>query len=181
MQLQIITKNIEVSEAIEKQINKKIGKLDHHLSFLVEGKVEISKIKSRQPEQRIAVQVTLDSKGTLIRAHEYAADILTAIDKVMDALNKRIERYKGKLYEKRKGISPEQQKTDQGEEEINIYPELVKRKHFFLKPMSIDEATEQLELLGHDFFLFIDAETGKVSTLYRRKDSNYGVIIVETE
>ena len=92
MQLQIITKNIEVSETIEKQINNKIGKLDHHLPSLVEGKVEISERKSKQPEQRFAIQVTLDSKGTLIRAHEYAADILTAIDKVMDALNNRIER-----------------------------------------------------------------------------------------
>jgi putative sigma-54 modulation protein len=181
MQLQIITKNIEVSEAIKKQINKKISKLDHHLPSLVEGKVEISKRKSRQPEQRFAVQVTLDSKGTLIRAHEYAVDILTAIDNVMDALNKRIERYKGKLYEKRKGVSLERQGTGQDEEKTNIYPEVVKSKHFFLKPMSIEEATEQLELLGHDFFLFIDAETSKVSMLYSRKDGNYGIIIVETE
>ncbi len=181
MQLQIITKNIEVSEAIEKQINKKIGKLDHHLPSLIEGKVEISKRKSRQPEQRFAVQVTLDSKGTLIRAHEYAADILTAIDKVLDVLDKRIERYKGKLYDKRKGVSLEQQGADQDEEKPNGYPEVVKSKHFFLKPMSIDEATEQLELLGHDFFLFIDAKTSKVSMLYSRKDGNYGVIIVETE
>lgn len=180
MQLQIIAKNIEVSETIEKQINRKIGKLDHHLPSLVEGKVEISKRKLKQPEQRFSIQVTLDSKGTIIRAHEYAADILTAIDKVMDALNKRIERYKGKLYEKRKGVSPERQGTGQDEEEIS-YPEVVKSKHFLLKPMSIDEATEQLELLGHDFFLFIDAETNKVSMLYRRKDGNYGVIIVETE
>ncbi len=181
MQLQIITKNIEISETIEKQINKKIGKLDHHLPSLVEGKVEISERKSRQPEQRFSIQVTLDSKGTLIRAHEYAADILTAIDKVMDALNSRIERYKGKLYEKRKGISLERQGTDQDEEEIFSSPEVVKSKRFLLKPMSIDEATEQLELLGHDFFLFIDAETNQISMLYRRKDGNYGVIIVETE
>ena len=180
MQLQIITKNIEISEAIEKQINKKIGKLDHHLPSLVEGKVEISERKSRQPEQRFAIQVTLDSKGTIIRAHEYAADILTAIDKVLDALNNRIERYKGKLYEKRKGVSLERQGTSQDEEGIS-YPKVVKSKRFLLKPMSIEEATEQLELLGHDFFLFIDAETNQVSMLYRRKDGNYGVIIVETE
>jgi len=181
MQLQIIAKNIEVSEAIEKQINKKIGKLDHHLPSVVGGKVEISKKNSRQPEQRITVQVTLDNKGTIIRAHEYAADILTAIDKVMNALDKRIERYKGKLYEKRKGISLEQPGTELSEETSNVYPEVVKSKHFFLKPMSTDEATEQLELFGHDFFLYIDAETGKVSMLYSRKDGNYGVIVVETE
>ena len=154
MRLQITTKNIEVSETIEKQINKKIGKLDHHLPSLVEGKVEISERKSKQPEQRFAIQVTLDSKGTLIRAHEYAADILTAIDKVMDALNNRIERYKGKLYEKRKGVSLERQGTGQDEEEIS-YPEVVKSKHFLLKPMSIDEATEQLELLGRTFIFLL--------------------------
>ncbi len=181
MQLQIITKNLEPSEAIEKQINKKIGKLDHFLPSLGEGKVEISKKKSRDPEYRFTVQVTLDSKGTLIRAYEEAADIPTAIDKVMDALNKRIERYKGKRYEKRRGISQTHQEMSLNREELDISPEVVRSKHFLLKPMSIDEAKEQLELLGHDFFIFIEAETGTVNLLYRRKDGDYGVIVVETE
>ena len=181
MQLKIITKNVEASEAIEKQINKKIGKLDHYLPSLDEGKVEIAKKRSREPEHRYTVQVTLDSKGTVIRAYEEAADIPTAIDKVVDALNKRIERYKGKRYEKRKIVFPTSQEPSLDREEESISPEIVKSKRFVLKPMSIDEAEEQLELLGHDFFLFVEAETSMVNLLYRRKDGNYGVIVVETK
>jgi putative sigma-54 modulation protein len=181
MKLQIITKNVEASEAIGKQINKKIGKLNHYLPSLDEGKVEISQKKSREPEHKYTVQVTLDSKGTVIRAYEEAADIPTAIDKVMDVLNKRIERYKGKKLEKRRGVSQTRQELSLYTEESSISPEVVKSKRFLLKPMSIDEAKEQLELLGHDFFIFIEAETSMVNLLYRRKDRNYGVIVVETE
>ena len=181
MQLKIITKNIEASEAIEKQISKKIGKLDRYLPSLGEGKVEIAKKKSREPERRYTVQVTLDSKGTVIRAYEEAADIPTAIDKVLDALNKRIERYKGRRLEKRKSVLPISREQPVDRREEDIAPEIVKSKRFILKPMSIEEAEEQLELLGHDFFLFIEAETSKVNLLYRRKDGNYGVIVVETQ
>jgi len=180
MQLKIITKNVDASEAIEKQINKKIGKLDHYLPSIDDGKVEIAKKKSREPEHRYTVQVTLDSKGTVIRAYEEAADIPTAIDKIIDSLNRRIERYKGKRLEKRKSGFPTSREPSVDREEEAIAPEIVKSKRFILKPMSLDEAEEQLELLGHDFFLFIEAETSMVNLLYRRKDGNYGVIAVET-
>jgi len=177
MKLQIVAKNnVEVSETIEKYTEKKIGKLSRYLPTISEGKVEISEESAKLPEQRFTVQVTLDSKGVLIRAQEKAKDIRTAIDMVADVLTRRVERYKDKLYEKGRGISLARQGAAIEPEEQEVPRRIVKTKHFLVKPMPVDEALNQMELLGHDFFLFIDDETGKLNLLYRRKNGDYGLI-----
>ena len=177
MKLQIIAKNnMEVSEAIRAYIEKKVGKLGRYLPTLDESKVEISREGTKLPEQRFTVQVTLDSRGVLIRAQEKSKDMHTAIDKVVDVLSKRIERYKGKLYDKNRGVSFARQGAAIEEEEIEAPKRVVKTKHFLVKPMPIDEAISQMELLGHDFFLFLDADTERLNLLYRRDDGNYGLI-----
>lgn len=182
MELQIVTKNnVEVPETIREYANKKISKLSRYLPTISEGKVEISEERTKLPEQRFTVQVTLGSKGTLIRAQEKAKDIRTAIDKVVDALTSRIERYKGKLYRQGKRISLARQGAIEEAEELEAPKKVVKSKHFLVKPMPVDEAINQMELLGHDFFLFINAETDKLDLLYRRKDGNYGLIEPEME
>jgi len=177
MRLQVIAKNnVEVSEAIRAYAEKKIGKLNRYLPSIVEGKVEISQENAKLPEQRFIVQVTLNSKGVLIRAQEKSKDMRTAIDNVVNVLSKRIERYKGRLYDRKKGASLARQGAPVEEEEMEAARRVVKTKRFLVKPMSIDEAISQMELLGHDFFLFVDADTEKVNLLYRRKDGNYGLI-----
>jgi putative sigma-54 modulation protein len=178
MKLQIVAKNnVEVSETIKAYIEKKVGKLGRYLPTLGEGKVEISREGTKLPEQRFTVQVTLDSRGVLIRAQEKSKDIRTAVDKVVDVLSKRIERYKGKLYDKKsRGVSLTRQGAAIEEEEIEAPRKVVKSKHFLVKPMPIDEAINQMELLGHDFFLFIDADTERLNLLYRRGDGDYGLI-----
>jgi len=181
MKLQIVPKdNVVLSEATERYARKRVGKLDRYLPSISEGKLEISREGARLPEQRFSAQVTLDSKGVLIRAQEKAEDIRTAIDKVMDALTSRIERYKGKLYDKGRGVSLARQGAMEKAEEVEI-PKVVKSKHFLVKPMSMGEAVNQMELLGHDFFLFTNAETGDLNLLYRRKDGDYGLIEPEME
>ena len=176
MSIQIITKNMEPSEVLEEHIREKIGKLSRYLPTIDGGKVEIARERAKQPEQRFTVQVTLNSKGTLIRAQEKAENVRTALDKVMDALTNRIEQYKGKLYDKGRGVSLADQGVIEEAEEVEAPKEVVKSKHFLVKPMLQDEAINQMELLGHDFFLFISAETGKLNLLYRRRDDNYGII-----
>ena len=177
MKLQIVTKNnVEVSETMREYASKKIGKLNRYLPTIGEGKVEILEERTKLPEKRFAVQVTLDSNGTLIRAQERANDLRTAIDRVMDALTSRIERYKGKLYDKGRGVSLARQEAVEETEEVEAPKKVVKSKHFLVKPMPEDEAINQMELLGHDFFLFINADTDMVNLLYRRKDGNYGLI-----
>ena len=93
----------------------------------------------------------------------------------MDVLTSRIERYKGKLYDKGRGISLARQEATE-EMEIEAPKKVVKSKRFLVKPMLEDEAINQMELLGHDFFLFINAETEKLNLLYRRENGNYGLI-----
>ena len=177
MDLQVIAKNnVELSEAVRTYAEKKIGKLARYLPTIGEGKVEISRESAKLPRQRFAVQVTLDSKGVLIRAHERSDDIRTAVDRVVDVLTKRIERYKGKLYDKGRGASLARQGAPIEAEDIEAPKRVVKDKHFLVKPMPVDEAVNQMELLGHDFFLFTDADTDRVNLLYRRKDGNYGLI-----
>jgi putative sigma-54 modulation protein len=177
MKLQIIAmNNVEVSETLEAYVEKKIGKLGRYLPTIGEGKVEISHEAAKLPEQRFTVQVTLDSKGVLIRAQEKSKDMRAAIDKVVDVLSKRIERYKGKLYDKGRGISLARQGAPIEAEEIEAPKRVVKSKRFLVKPMPVDEAINQMELLGHDFFLFIDADTEKLNLLYRRENGDYGLI-----
>jgi putative sigma-54 modulation protein len=180
VELQIVTKNnAEVSETIREYANKKVSKLSRYLPTISDGKVEISEERTKLPGQRFTVQVTLGSKGVLIRAQEKAEDVKTAIDKVMDVLASRIGRYKGKLYDKGRGISLARQEAVEVME-IGAPKKVVKSKHFLIKPMLEDEAIDQMELLGHDFFLFINAETERLNLLYRRNDGNYGLIEPET-
>jgi putative sigma-54 modulation protein len=177
MKLQIVAKNnVEISETIRAYVEKKVGKLGRYLPTLDEGKVEISREGAKLPEQRFTVQVTLDSRGVWIRAQEKSKDMRTAIDKVVDVLSKRIERHKGKLYDKSRGVSFARQGAAIEEEEIEPPKRVVKTKRFLVKPMPIDEAMNQMELLGHDFFLFVDADTDRLNLLYRRDDGNYGLI-----
>jgi putative sigma-54 modulation protein len=180
MKLEVVGKNnVKVSETIRAYVEKKVGKLGRYLPTLDEGKVEISQEGTKLPQQRFTVQVTLDSRGVLIRAQEKSKDMRAAIDKVADVLSKRIERYKGKLYDKGRGVSFARQGATIEEEEIEAPRRVVKTKRISVKPMPVDEAINQMELLGHDFFLFIDADTDRLNLLYRRADGDYGLIEAE--
>ena len=178
MELQVLARNdVSVSPAIEEYATTRIGKMARYLPHIDSGKVEISRGGTRQPDQRFVVQVTLDSNGMYIRAQERADDIRTAIDRVVDSLTNRVSRYKGKRFEKGKDTLRTMEPTPEIEEAQSAAPaRVVKTKQFTLKPMQVDEATEQMELLGHDFFLFVNSDTGKANLLYRRKDGDYGLI-----
>jgi putative sigma-54 modulation protein len=139
------------------------------------GKVEISREGARQPDQRFVVQATLNSNGMVIRAQEKADDIRTAVDRVVDALTNRVARYKGKRFEKGKDTVRTMEPAAAGGEAATR-GRIVKTKQFTVKPMPVDEAAEQMELLGHDFFLFVNSDSGKANLLYRRKDGDYGLI-----
>ena len=133
MDLQVIAKNnVELSEAVRTYTEKKIGKLARYLPTIGEGKVEISHESAKLPQQRFTVQVTLDSKGVLIRAHERSDDIRTAVDRVVEVLTKRIERYKGKLYDKGRGVSLARQGATIEAEDIEAPKRVVKGKHFLV-------------------------------------------------
>ena len=174
MELQITGKNIELSQAIMDYVQQKIGKLDRHLPNITDAKVEISKGKAKSPQQRYVAQVTLNSNGTLLRGEERASHPHAAIDGVADVMDRQIDRYKGKLYDKGRGISLSKGELPSAEAEQTA--KIVKVKKFEVKPMSPEEAADQMELLGHDFFIFFNATTEETNVLYRRRDGDYGLI-----
>ncbi len=181
MELQITGKNTQLSPTLRSYIERKLSKLSRHLPNIMESKVEITEEKTKSPQQHFVVQVTVNSSGTLLRAEERGEDLFTAIDKVVAIMNRQIEHYKGKLYKKGRGSSLARGELRQ---EVTTTPpskRVIKVKRFAIKPMSVDEAIDQMELLGHDFFLFFNADTEKLNLLYRRKDGNYGLIEPELE
>ena len=176
MDLQVTGKNIELTTELRNYIEKKLGKLHRHLPNITEADVEITEEKTKSPMERFIAQVTIDSSGTLLRGEERGEDMFTAIDKVASIMDRQIERYKGKRYN-RKGNASLARNGANGEETVvkTSHP-VVKSKRFAVKLMSVDEASEQMELLGHDFFLFLNKDGGKLNLLYRRKDKDYGII-----
>ena len=176
MDLQITGQSIEILPTVKDYVEKKFGKLDRHFQNINGTKVELSEQKTKSVEQRYRVQVTLDANGTLLRAEERAENLLVAIDKVVPVIDRQIERYKGKLDQKGKNGPSIKSK-------LNEEPaaELVRTKRFTMKPMSVDDAISQMELLGHDFFLFYNSTTKEYNLLYRRKDGNYSIIEPELE
>ena len=178
MELEITGKNLDGWDLIQGYVTKKVEKLNRYLPRIGEAKVEIREEKTKSPKDHFIVQVTLNNNGTLLRAEERAESVSAAVDAVYEALTRQIERYKGKMYKRERGVSPP---LEAAAEEVAGYdeevaPKVVRVKRFAAKVMSVAEAAEQMELLGHDFFLFVDCDNNKVNLLYRRKDGDYGLI-----
>ncbi len=176
MQLEITAKNIELSPQVRRHIEGKLGKLGRHLASISEARLEIAEERTRSPQHRFIAQLTIDSNGTLLRGEQRGENLLTAIDKVAEIMDRQIRRYKGKLYHKGRGNSPARGRSGQP-----AAKRVVKVKRFTIKPMSLDEAIEQMELLGHDFFLFFNSDRQGLSLLYRRKNGDYGLIEPELD
>lgn len=172
MELEIITRNLKDMETIESYVNKKIGKLSRYLPSINGGKVEIREEKTRSPQQRFTVQVTLNSKGTLLRGEERGDSVYAAVDAVYEVMSRQIERFKGKRYRKGRGAPLRPVLVEEAEDA----PRVVRVKRFWAKTMTVADAAEQMELLGHDFFLFVNDENKALSVLYRRDDGDYGLI-----
>ena len=174
MELQITCRNMQLVEEARRYIERKLGRLNRHLPNITESKVEVAEEKTRAPQHRFVVQMTVDSQGTLLRAEERGEDLFTAVDKAAEIMNRQIEHYKGKLYDRGRGNSPD--RNESGDRTELAAPVVIKTKRFGVKPMPVAEAIDQMELLGHDFFLFFNAESERIGVVYRRKDGNYGLI-----
>ena len=185
MELQISSKNMEISPTDRSYVQKKIVKLARYLPNITEAKVEIHEEGTKSPQHRFTAQVTLNSKGILLRGEERGERVRVAVDAVSNVLARQIERYKGKLYDKGRGVSISRKsagsKAVAGNVEARDWPKIVRVKRFAVKPMSVIEAAEQMELLGHSFFLFVNDEDDTLNLLYRRGDGNYGLIEPELD
>lgn len=180
MEVKLTGKNIELTPELRRYVERTLGKMDRYLPEITEVMVEITAEGTKSPEDRYVVEVTLDADGTLLRGEERGENLLEAIDKVHDVVRRQIERYKGKRLARKGGAAPVSGEVGaaQGLQEIGEAgkAQLVKVKQFTVKPMPVEEAIEQMELLGHDFFIFFDMDTQSYSLIYRRRNGGYGLI-----
>ncbi len=177
MQLIIQGKNVEITDRLREYVEKKVGKLDRYLPTIDEARMELSTEHTRSAGARQVAQLTVRNKGTILRAEEKTSDIFTSIDAVLDKMYRQIARYKGRRYRRGRAAAQGEALPIELEEEEEEEPRrIVRTKRFRLMPMDEEEAIEQMELLGHDFFVFYNASDGAINVLYRRKNGDYGLI-----
>ena len=157
MNLQIVGKNMDVPENVRDYIEKKTKKLERHFSQITQGEVGIARETTKSPQNRYVVQLTLTHGGNVLRCEEKSSDILAAINSVLDVMDRRIEHYKGKLYEKGK-------KSHQYAFSDESTTKIVKENRLTLEIMSAEEAAEQMEQQGSDNFLFINEKSQMFSS-----------------
>jgi putative sigma-54 modulation protein len=179
MQLIITGKNMLVPDRLDEYVRRKIGKLERYLNDPAEAQVELSEESTKSVQQRQVVQVTIFKNGTIVRGEERAADMSTAIDAVVDKLERQIKRYKEKnVAKKRRAQSMEEEIATSLQPQE---PRIVRVKRFPVPPMSEEEAIDQMELLGHSFFVFHNQTNGRLNVVYKRDDGNYGLLEPEAE
>jgi ribosomal subunit interface protein len=190
MEIHIKNRNGKLSERQRMYIEEKLHKLERYLGSVGDVVVDLARAQQRGVGEVHITQVTLQTpQGTILRAEERDPELFAAIDALHDSLQRQITRYKDRHYRRgktrRQGgevlealnepvIPDEPEPATNGDT-----PHLVRTKAFAYKPMYSDEAIEQMELLGHTFFVYTDAETQDVNVVYRRRDGNYGLIVPE--
>jgi putative sigma-54 modulation protein len=167
----ILGKNIEVTEGLKSAVEDKIGKLEKYFTPETEVHVTLSVEKDRQK-----IEVTIPVKGNIIRSEQVSNDMYVSIDLVEEIIERQLKKYKRKLTDQKQAASFFKQdyieKDYMDEEEIKI----IRTKKFDIKPMYPEDACIQMELLGHSFFVFCNAETDQVNVVYKRKGNTYGLI-----
>jgi putative sigma-54 modulation protein len=172
MRLQVKGKNVEVSEAIRRYAEEKLGKLERHLHDPTRVELELAVERNPSISDNHVAEATVWTKGPVLRARETSSDMRASIDQIADKLNRQVKRYREKRSRHgARGPAAEAVPPPGGSE-----PSIVKTKQFQLNPMTPEEAVLQLELVGHDFFVFRDADSGDVNVVYRRRDGGYGLI-----
>lgn len=171
MKFIISGKNIDVTEGLRNAVQDKIGKLEKYFTPETEAHITLSVEKERQK-----IEVTIPVKGNIIRSEQVSNDMYVSIDLVEEIIERQLKKYKNKLVDQKQANSFFRQeyieKDYMDEEEIKI----IRTKHFDIKPMYAEDACIQMELLGHSFFVFVNAETDLVSVVYKRKGNTYGLI-----
>lgn len=172
MKITVSGKNLEVTDALKEKVTKKVGKLEKFFNPGTEAHITMGVEKSRQ-----IIEVTIPFNGIMIRAEVSSEDMYSSIDKAVDILERQIRKNKTRL---KKHLHEGAFKSDNFEETFSIPEEhdfkVVRSKRFAIKPMTTEEAVLQMNLIGHEFFMFSNQDTKEVNVVYKRKDGNYGLI-----
>lgn len=191
MEVTIFGRNLEVTPHMRDYIEKKFRRLERHLPATVEARMDLAVESTRSADSRQIAQLTVRTeRGTILRAEERSGDMFASIDAVMDKITRQIEQYKSRRVARRRGVAATATQTavapdleaealaedleEEGEE--TRLAQIVRRKRFIVQPMTEEEAIEQLELLGHDFFLFYNPDEAQINVVYRRKEGGYGLL-----
>lgn len=185
MDISVNTQHVELTPRLMDHLEKKTARLDRYLPNLADVHVDLSSQNTRNAVERQVAQITVrDERGTILRAEERSNDMFAAIDAVVDKLYRQIKRYRGKRIKSRRGgggtdelimgepLPFEEEAELDVDEEVSI----VRRKQVPLRPMSPEEAIEQMELLGHTFYVYFDLDDESVYVVYKRHDGNYGLL-----
>jgi len=190
MNISIRGKNIDISDRVEEYADKKMTKLERYLPNIVEASLELRTEKHKGKEQPVAQLTVRNNRGVVLRAEDKKqTDLFAAIDIVVDKMYSQIRRYKDKSA-RHKSSSTQWIEADwdmvealpaDDEAEIDDYDneplnQVLRRKQIMLTPMSEQEAIDQMELLGHDFFVFYNGTEDTINVLYRRQDGNFGIL-----
>ena len=171
MEVIITGKNYNPSDKLKETIEKKFEKLDKYFSNEIAGNVMVIREKAGYK-----VESTINANGTIFRAEVKADDPYDCVDRCIEKLSSQMSRFKTKLQKKHKGQKAidfaEIPVYEEADEEVHV----VKKKKFELVPMTVDEAIVQMELLEHDFFVFLNMETDSVNVVYKREDEDYGLL-----
>lgn len=171
MRFTIIGRNIDVTPGLKAAIEEKIGKLNRYFNPDTEIIATLSVQKEKQN-----IEVTIPVKGTIIRAEESSNDMYVSIDLVEEVIERQLRRYRKKLIDKKQSAQSFSELFMSEEADTDDEVKIVKSKKFAMKPMDPEEACVQMELLGHSFYVFLNAETEEVNVVYKRKNSTYGLI-----
>jgi ribosome hibernation promoting factor len=172
MNIIINGRHLDITPALKSYAEEKIRKFDRYLSNITEAIVTLSIEK----KYRHKAEVLLKANGLMIQAEGVTGEIYSAIDEVVEKLDKQVKKYKEKLVSFRKGEGKAIFETQASPESLFEAGKIIKRKRFDMKPMDPNEAAMQMELLDKDFFVFSNDTTGAINVIYRRKDGNYGLI-----
>ncbi|MEI7615130.1 MAG: ribosome-associated translation inhibitor RaiA [Actinomycetota bacterium] len=165
--------NDDIKDYVEKKIKARVEKFDDKI---VKIEIEFSLEKNPSINLNNKIVVTIFTSRAVIRATDYGVDFFEAIDRVNNKIERQVIKYKSKIIQKVRRVPEVKAATEGFEENLEDLKTIVKTKKFEIKPMTPEEASLQMELIGHDFYVFVNSETGKTAVLYKRKDENYGLI-----
>jgi putative sigma-54 modulation protein len=181
MRINVTFRHMESSEPVRSYVEDKLPKVKKYIDEPVEAQVVLSVEK----KIRHKAEVSLTAKGITIKATDETADMYAAIDGVLDKLDRQLKRYKDKI-KKHKPLSGRERRvektvyTAESIDEAHPEPSIIKSDSFQVKPMSVDEAVMQMDLLEKEFLVFTDASSEEINVVYRRKDGNYGLIVPQS-
>lgn len=181
MDLVVKGKNIDVTDSLRDYAQKKLGRITKNMEGVIETRIEFSVIKNKSVPDNQVVEVTMVANGTVIRGEESTDNMYASIDLVSDKIERQLRKYREKQLSKNNRtrmaeIVAEELPAAVTSTPVAGAPEIVRLKSFELKPMSAEEAAHQMEMLGHNFYLFLNSDTDSVNVVYLRKDGNYGLI-----